>query len=251
MKRKPSFTEELKFLAKKEALGSSHFYTPEGPSTPFLPIVGMDEVGRGCLAGPVVVAAVAFCLEEFEAWQKCQNSRQRKKLWFSEVNDSKLLLPEKRKELSLRILEKCAVQIAWAMPEHIDERNILWACFDAMREALWPFSGLVSTLLVDGHLNPLSPRYGAPEGFAEKVGISKVETLIKGDSRSFSIAAASIVAKVFRDEWMEELHKDFAHYGWNQNRGYPTKLHREGLRKFGLSPWHRRSFTMDLKSGLE
>ena len=183
---------------------------------------GCDEAGRGCLAGPVVAAAVIFP----------------KKYRHKRLNDSKQLCREEREELKYDI-EKDA--LAWAVAEvdhqEIDRINILNASFKAMHLALDKLALLPELLLIDGN------RFNAYKDF-------KYECIIKGDGKYLSIAAASILAKTHRDNLMNTLAKQFCGYGWETNVGYPTLEHRDGIRQLGITPYHRRSFTL-LPSQLE
>lgn len=184
--------------------------------TKHLTEAGCDEAGRGCLAGPVVAAAVIFP----------------KKYRHKRLNDSKQLCRDEREELRVQI-EKDA--LAWAVAqvdhEEIDRINILNASFKAMHLALDKLSVQPELILVDGN------RFNAYRDF-------KHECIIKGDAKYLSIAAASILAKTYRDALMTGLAKQFCGYGWETNVGYPTPEHREGIRTFGLTPYHRRSFTL-------
>jgi ribonuclease HII len=179
-------------------------------------IAGVDEAGRGPLAGPVVAAAVIFEPEIF----------------IDGVNDSKKLTERKREEMFHRIYEQaCAVGIGIVSHEVIDRINILQASFLAMNKALQGLKITPQQLLVDGKFfrHELYP----------------VENIIKGDALSHSIAAASIVAKVTRDSLMKELHEQYPHYGFAKHKGYGTKAHLEAIRTFGYSPVHRRSFHVE------
>lgn len=175
---------------------------------------GCDEAGRGCLAGPVVAAAVI--LDE--------NNK------IEALNDSKQLSEKRRNALRLEIEAKA---LAWAVvavsPEEIDEINILNASFTAMKRAVDQLKVQPEHLLIDGN------RFNAHR-------VIEHTCIIKGDAKYQSIAAASILAKTHRDEIMEKLSLDFPHYAWDKNKGYPTKAHREGIQKNGLSPHHRNSF---------
>lgn len=176
-------------------------------------IAGVDEVGRGPLAGPVCAAAVILP----------------KGLVIDGVNDSKKLT-EKRREAIYEVIKKDA--IAWAVafvePEVIDEINIRQATHLAMQKAVDALEVKAEFLLVDG-----SDRidFNTPS-----------EYIIKGDAKSQSIAAASVMAKVTRDRYMVEMAKEYPHYAFEKNKGYGTKLHIEGIREVGLCPLHRRSF---------
>lgn len=197
--------------------------------------VGVDEVGRGCLAGPVVSAAVAFPADVYKDPKVVPD-------WISLVTDSKLLKPEVREKLALDIMGFCHVQVAWCDAGQIDCMNILRASLHSMREALWPFQGLAQAVLVDGNLNPFEERLGAVGNLDQRCGFQKIVTLVKGDQKSLSIAAASIVAKVFRDQWMEELSDIFPNYELGGHKGYPTPRHKALLREHGESLLHRKSF---------
>jgi ribonuclease HII len=183
---------------------------------------GCDEVGRGCLAGPVVAAAVILP----------KKYRQRK------LNDSKQLTKEERIELREIILRDA---MAWAVAEvsheEIDEINILNASFKAMHLALDQLTMLPQFLLIDG--NRFKPYKELP-----------FECIIKGDGRYLSIAAASVLAKTYRDDLMQRRAVEFPGYGWETNVGYPTPEHRDGIRSLGITPIHRKTFQL-LPSQLE
>lgn len=183
---------------------------------------GCDEAGRGCLAGPVVAAAVILP----------------KKYRHKKLNDSKQLTREERDELRIEI-ERDA--LAWAVAEvdhaEIDQINILNASFKAMHLALDKLTMAPELLLIDG--NRFKPYRDV-----------RYECIIKGDAKYLSIAAASVLAKTHRDELMNNLAKQFCGYGWETNVGYPTQEHREGIKQLGITPYHRRSFTL-LPSQLE
>ena len=177
---------------------------------------GCDEVGRGCLAGPVVAAAVIL------------PKKYRHKL----LNDSKQLTKEQRQLLRFDI-ERDAV--AWGIAEvsceEIDVINILNASFKAMHLALDKLATRPQFLLIDG--NRFTPYQDL-----------KFECVIKGDGRYLSIAAASVLAKTYRDDLMNLLGEQFPGYGWNTNVGYPTLEHRDGIRALGITPHHRKSFQL-------
>lgn len=176
---------------------------------------GCDEAGRGCLAGPVVASAVILPHDFSHPF----------------LNDSKLLSSRKRKEL-VPLIKKEAISYGIAFIDHaeIDKINILRASFKAMHLALDQLNTIPESLLIDG--NRFEP-------------YNKIEhhCMIKGDGRYKSIAAASILAKEARDDYMLELSEKFPHYDWENNKGYPTKKHKEAVRKYGLSPFHRKSFS--------
>lgn len=176
-------------------------------------ICGVDEVGRGPLAGPVVAGAVILPKD-------CR---------ILYINDSKKLSAKKREELSAEIQEKAlAVGIGLSTQDRIDEINILQATYEAMRKAIASLSVEPSLLLNDAVTIPA-------------VGIPQV-AIVKGDARSISIGAASIVAKVYRDRMMEEYDKMYPGYGFASNKGYGSKEHIEALHRMGPCPLHRRSF---------
>ena len=176
-------------------------------------IVGVDEVGRGPWAGPVVAAAV---------WLDPAKIPEG-------LNDSKKLSAARRDALELQIAAVADVSVALATVEEIDEINILAATYLAMQRAIAGLSIAPDHLLIDG--NRLPPDLPAP-----------AQAIIKGDGRSQSIAAASIMAKIWRDRLMVDLAQQHPGYGWETNAGYGTKTHQSGLREFGVTPHHRRSF---------
>lgn len=183
---------------------------------------GCDEVGRGCLAGPVVAAAVIL-----------------PKSYAHEIlNDSKQLSKEERSQLKEEIQRDA---ISWAIAEvsneEIDKTNILKASFKAMHLALDKLTVKPELLLIDG--NRFQP-----------YGELKFECVIKGDGAYLSIAAASVLAKTYRDELMLKLSEQYPGYAWDTNVGYPTEEHRDGIRNLGITPYHRRSFQL-LPSQLE
>lgn len=175
---------------------------------------GCDEAGRGCLAGPVVAAAVILGPS----------------VRLPGLNDSKVLSEKARMELVPRIQEQAlAWAIAWCDNEEIDKLNILNASFRAMERAVEQLQVQPEYLLIDG--NRFKTRLSIP-----------FSCQVKGDGRFLSIAAASVLAKTYRDNWMQSLHESFPDYGWNVNKGYPTPEHRRAIASVGLSPLHRRSF---------
>lgn len=177
---------------------------------------GCDEVGRGCLAGPVVAAAVILPAGYSNQW----------------INDSKKLGKSQRENLIEEIKGNAiAWQIAEATVEEIDRINIANASFLAMKRAVLGLKISPEHLLIDGN------RWKSDL----KIPFTCV---IQGDGIYASIAAASILAKVYRDELMEKLAEEFPHYGWERNAGYPTQLHREGIKNNGSCIWHRKSFQL-------
>jgi ribonuclease HII len=177
---------------------------------------GCDEAGRGCLAGAVFAAAVVLP-SDFDC---------------DELNDSKQLSEKQRDRLRL-IIEKKA--LAWAVgvvsSQEIDEMNILNASFLAMHRALDQLSIQPQHLLIDGN------RF-------KKYKTIPYTTIVKGDGKYRSIAAASILAKTHRDEYMLRLHEEFPQYNWKDNKGYPTKRHRQSIKDFGVTAYHRMSFNL-------
>ena len=185
---------------------------------------GCDEAGRGCLAGSVYAAAVIFP-EDY------QND---------ELNDSKQLTDKRRKQLR-EIIQRDAV--AWAVgivtPEEIDRINILNASILAMHRALDQLTVRPEAIIVDG--NRFKPYRPVVDGLPVNIPHT---TIVKGDGKYLSIAAASILAKTYRDDYMDELAKEYPQYDWLSNKGYPTKKHREAIRQYGITPYHRKSFNM-------
>ena len=177
---------------------------------------GCDEAGRGCLAGSVYAAAVILP-EDY------QNEL---------LNDSKQLTEKKRYQLR-EIIERDAV--AWAVgivtPEEIDKINILNASILAMHRALDQLMVRPETIIVDG--NRFKPYQELPH-----------TTIVKGDGKYLSIAAASILAKTYRDDYMNQLAGEYPQYDWRSNKGYPTKKHREAIKQFGITPYHRKSYNL-------
>ncbi len=177
---------------------------------------GCDEAGRGCLAGSVYAAAVIFPADY-------QNE---------ELNDSKQLTDKKRHQLR-EIIERDAV--AWAVgvvtPEEIDKINILNASFLAMHRALDQLKVRPEAIIVDGN------RF-------KQYGEVPHVCIVKGDAKYLSIAAASILAKTYRDDYMDGLAEEYPQYDWKSNKGYPTKKHREAIRQYGVTPYHRMSYNL-------
>jgi ribonuclease HII len=177
---------------------------------------GCDEAGRGCLAGPVFAAAVILPRDFRHPL----------------LNDSKQLKESHRDELRVVIEEKAiAYAVASIDNEEIDRINILKASFKAMHEALARLLIQPQMLLIDG--NRFNPYGNIPH-----------TCVIQGDGIYASIAAASILAKTYRDEYMQQLHEQFPQYGWKENKGYPTRYHRDAIRAHGDTPYHRRTFRL-------
>lgn len=182
----------------------------------FLFECGTDEAGRGCLAGPVTAAAVILP-STFEN---------------SILNDSKQLTEIKRDLLKPIIeLEALTFGISHVFQEDIDTINILNASILAMHKAINQLNTIPDFIIVDG--NRFKPYNNIP-----------FETIIKGDGKYLSIAAASVLAKTYRDEYMNTIHEEFPMYNWKQNKGYPTKEHRDAIRKYGITKYHRKSFRL-------
>lgn len=177
---------------------------------------GCDEAGRGCLAGSVYAAAVIFPPGYTN----------------EELNDSKQLTDKRRKHLR-EIIERDA--LAWAVgivtPEEIDKINILNASILAMHRALDQLQVRPEAVIVDG--NRFKPYQGLP-----------YSTIVKGDAKYLSIAAASILAKTYRDDYMDALAGEYPQYDWLSNKGYPTKKHREAIKMHGITPYHRKSYNL-------
>jgi ribonuclease HII len=177
---------------------------------------GCDEAGRGCLAGPVVAAAVILP----------------KNFKHPVLNDSKKLTAKQRDILKEEIIDTAVTwKVAFIDNKEIDKMNILRASIKAMHIAIEGLRKEPQFLLIDG--NRFYPYKNV-----------KHKTIIKGDGLYFSIAAASVLAKTFRDEYMEKIHKEFPEYGWNKNKGYPTSFHRAAIMKYGITPYHRKSFNL-------
>jgi ribonuclease HII len=179
-------------------------------------IAGTDEAGRGPLAGPVIAAAVIIP-QHFP--EQLANA----------INDSKQLSEKKREALFPQLIEHCIYGIAECSANEIDQINILQASLLAMKRAVGLLTTQPHVVLVDGNKSPTIPRM-------------KNIPIVKGDSKSLSIAAASILAKVTRDRLMQKLHAEFPHYGWDHNAGYPTAEHVAALTAHGITPHHRISF---------
>lgn len=181
-------------------------------------VAGIDEAGRGPWAGPVVAGAAILDSTRLEAGL------------ISGLDDSKKLTPKKRATLFDELAASAAVQtgVGIASVNEIDEINILQATFLAMQRAVEDLPLPIDVALVDGNQMPQLP--------------CQVQAVVKGDSRSLSIAAASIVAKVTRDRMMAKLAKEFPGYGWESNQGYGAPVHRQGLETLGVTPHHRKSY---------
>ncbi len=178
-------------------------------------ICGIDEVGRGPLAGPVVAASVILPIDFPEAL--C-----------AKIHDSKKMSPLAREKIFEPLTEYCLFAIAEASVEEIDRLNILWATMLAMQRTVERLKTKIDVALIDGNRAPKLP--------------CEVFPIVKGDDTSLSIAAASIIAKVYRDRLMKKLAEQFPYYGWDHNAGYGTSEHMEALAIHGVTEWHRTSF---------
>lgn len=177
---------------------------------------GTDEAGRGCLSGPVVAAAVILPLDYHN------------KL----LNDSKQLSEAKRKKLR-PIIEKDALAygVSFINEKEVDQLNVLQASITGMHRAISMMSITPEYIIVDG--NKFKPYKDVP-----------FETIVKGDAKYLSIAAASVLAKTYRDDFMEKIHKEFPFYNWKNNKGYPTKEHRKAIQEYGITKYHRKTFKL-------
>lgn len=186
------------------------------PFHSFFDEIGTDEAGRGCLAGPVTAAAIKLP-EGFEN---------------PILNDSKQLSEVRRNQLK-PLLESAAMEFAVAhvYPKEIDSINILNASFLAMHKAIDQFKSETKFIVVDG--NRFKPYKDIP-----------YKCIVKGDGKYLNIAAASVLAKTCRDAYMEKIHLEYPMYNWKQNKGYPTKEHREAIRQYGITKYHRKSFRL-------
>ena len=177
---------------------------------------GTDEAGRGCLSGPVVAAAVILP-DGFE---------------HPFLNDSKQLT-EKQRVLLRPFIEEHAVAfgVSFVDQKEVDEINVLQASITGMQRSIEQLNPIPEFIIVDG--NKFKPYKDIPH-----------ETIVKGDAKYMSIAAASVLAKTYRDEFMEKIHQEFPIYNWKQNKGYPTKQHRQAIREFGITKYHRKTFRL-------
>lgn len=197
---------------------------------------GTDEAGRGCLAGPVTAAAILLP----------------KDFGLDIINDSKKVSERAREKLR-PILEEVALSysIIHLEPTIIDEINILNASIKAMQECILKLNPTPLYIIVDGN-SPLIPKKGIKNKGGKLFTDAEIKLLnsipstsiVKGDSKYISIAAASILAKTYRDEYMNKIHEEFPIYNWKQNKGYPTIEHRDAIRKYGTTKYHRLSFRL-------
>lgn len=195
-------------------------------------VIGMDEVGRGAFAGPVVASAVVFP-------KNFKPKDNQGKILFEEVNDSKLLNASKREILAKIIKKRCLYfSIAKSPVSFINKYGVAKATKNAFRKALLKIQKKIK----------INKAYVLIDGFyilyLQGGGLKKQKAIIKGDRKSISIASASIIAKVHRDKLMKKLHQKYPMYGFLKNKGYGTKKHREAIKKYGLSDIHRKSFNL-------
>lgn len=197
---------------------------------------GTDEAGRGCLAGPVTAAAILLP-NHFE---------------LDLLNDSKQVSEKTREKLKPSIEEfAIAFAVTHIYTIEIDEINILNASMKAMQESILKLNPIPNYIIVDGN-RPLNGKLGMKQKTgkifsADEINLLKSipnTSIIKGDSKFMSIAAASILAKTYRDEYMNRIHEEFPMYNWKKNKGYPTKDHREAIKKYGPCKYHRMSFRL-------
>ena len=205
---------------------------------------GTDEAGRGCLAGPVTAAAVILptIVSNFDSSENL----------FTLINDSKQL-SEKKRFILKPIIEELvqSFSVTHIYNEEIDEINILNSSMKAMQESILKLNTTPEYIIVDGN-RALNAKLGLKSNSGKIFTEDEIEILksipnqsiIKGDSKYLSIAAASILAKTYRDEYMDRIHEEFPMYNWKQNKGYPTKEHREAIRKYGTTKYHRMSFRL-------
>tara|TARA_R110002124_G_scaffold112530_5_gene266677 strand:- start:364 stop:963 length:600 start_codon:yes stop_codon:yes gene_type:complete len=177
---------------------------------------GTDEAGRGCLCGPVVAAAVILPTDFTHPF----------------LNDSKQLTEKQRKILKPIIEQKAiAFGVSFVDEKEVDKMNVLQASITGMKRSIELLEIQPEFIIVDG--NKFKTYKDIPH-----------ETIVKGDAKYLSIAAASVLAKTYRDEFMEKLHQEFPMYNWKQNKGYPTKQHRNAIREFGITSYHRKTFRL-------
>ena len=202
----------------------------------FILEAGTDEAGRGCLAGPVTAAAIILP-------SGFHNSI---------LNDSKQL-SEKIREKLRPIIEEQAVSFAVThlFPNEIDEINILNASMKGMQESVLQLNPTPEFIIVDGNRS-LNAKLGLKNAYGKQFTPEEIQLLksipnqsiVKGDSKYLSIAAASVLAKTYRDEYMDKIHEEFPMYNWKKNKGYPTTEHREAIKKYGVTKYHRMSFRL-------
>ena len=203
---------------------------------------GTDEAGRGCLAGPVFAAAVIIPILNIN------HEDENQKMFFELINDSKLINEKLRKKLQ-PIIEQIAVSFAVTAiyPDVIDGINILNASILGMQESVLKLNPIPEYVIVDGNA-PLISKKGFYKKFSsyETTILENINStsIVKGDSKYYSIAAASILAKTYRDDYMNKIHHEYPMYNWKKNKGYPTKEHRAAIARYGITKYHRLTFKM-------
>ncbi|GIZ08842.1 ribonuclease HII [Flavobacterium sp. UMI-01] len=210
---------------------------------------GTDEAGRGCLAGPVTAAAIILS----PALSKgAEADTESAKLLIDLLNDSKQLTEKVRERLRPIIEEQVlSFAVTHLFPSEIDEINILNASMKGMQESVLKLNVVPEFIIVDGNRS-LNAKLGLKNTTGKQFTIEEIELLksipnqsiVKGDAKFMSIAAASVLAKTYRDAYMDKIHEEFPMYNWKKNKGYPTKEHREAIRKYGPSKYHRMSFRL-------
>jgi ribonuclease HII len=214
----------------------------------FLIECGTDEAGRGCLAGPVTAAAIILQNPNIILTKE---EKKLEKLVFKSINDSKQLTEKKRFELRPIIENLFDFAYIHIDNKEIDEINILNASMKAMQESVLSLKTQPEYIIVDGN-RPLNGKLGMKQTNGKIFSVEEIEILksipntsiIKGDANYLSIAAASILAKTYRDDFMDKIHEEFPMYNWKKNKGYPTKEHREAIRKHGITKYHRITFRL-------
>jgi ribonuclease HII len=209
---------------------------------------GTDEAGRGCLAGPVTAAAIIL---QFPNLTLTKEKKKLEQFVFESINDSKQLTEKKRFELRPIIENLFDFAFTHIQNDEIDEINILNASMKAMQESVLNLKTRPEYIIVDGN-RPINGKLGMKQTTgkiftSEEIEILKTipsTSIIKGDAKFLSIAAASILAKTYRDDFMDKIHEEFPMYNWKKNKGYPTKEHREAIRKYGITKYHRKTFRL-------
>jgi len=193
-------------------------------------IIGIDEVGRGCLAGPVTVGAVCINTHIID-----------KQKWLSYgINDSKQITPLQREQLAVIVKKQCLYSTSFIAPQHINSHGIVHSVVAGISNVVlkckksFPDNKII--LLIDG----------LPISHIPYINDIQRVSIVKGDGKSISIAAASIIAKVERDEYMNELSKQYPHYAWDENKGYGTVKHRNAIKQYGVTSHHRNLFVRNI-----
>jgi ribonuclease HII len=209
---------------------------------------GTDEAGRGCLAGPVTAAAIILQSPNIKLTKEQKKQEQ---FLFQAINDSKQLTEKKRFELRPIIEELFDFSYTHIYNVEIDEINILNASMKAMQESVLKLKTIPEYIIVDGN-RPLNGKLGMKQKEGKIFNAKEIEMLssilntsiIKGDAKFLSIAAASIIAKTYRDDFMNTIHEEYPMYNWKKNKGYPTTEHRDAIRKYGITKYHRKTFRL-------